>query len=71
MRVTVTTTLVPNQHVSAMLTDGWDNKGEWNQSHTIMRKAGKHITVNGVSERVWNKLERDMIKRYRFQLVKG
>lgn len=69
--ITVTSTIVKNQHVKDMVNDGWDNKGAWNQTHTIMRKPGKHMLINGVSEKVWNKIQRDMIKEYRFQLVKS
>ena len=69
-RVTVTSTIVKNQHVKLMVSDGWDNKGEWNATHTIMRKPGKHMLINGLSEKVYKQVERQMVIEYRFQIVK-
>lgn len=70
--ITVTATIVKNQHVKKMVADGWDNKGPvpWGAGWTMMRKPGKHKLINGVSERVYAQLEREMVIEYRFRVVK-
>jgi hypothetical protein len=70
--ITVTSTLVKNQHVKKMVADGWDNKGSvpWAPGHTMMRKPGKHTLINGLSDRVYKQIEREMVIEYRFQVVK-
>lgn len=68
--VTVTSTIVKNQHVKKMVADGWDNKGDWDAANTLMRKPGKHVLVNGVSEKVYQQIQREMTIEYRFQVIK-
>lgn len=39
--------------------------------HVLMKKYGIDVLVNGVSENVWNKKQRDMIIKYRFTVYES
>lgn len=38
----------------------------YTDSHVLMKREGTDVLINGVSENVWNKKQRDMIIKYRF-----
>lgn len=65
----ITSTIVKVKYLHPMLADGW--KLYRHDVHScVLFKVGEHQLVNGLSEAVHKKLEREMVKRNRFQVIK-
>lgn len=65
----ITMTSVPNNHINLMVSDGWKIFTRDTNS-SVLFKNGDHKLINGLSEWVWHKIQRDIVKRNRFEVVK-
>ena len=66
----ITLTLCPLKDAKLMILDGY-RPIMYNGTHLLMKKYGVDVLVNGVSERVWLKKQRNILKQYRFVIYDG